>query len=89
MIGIPDLAEIRLASVLIVLRPDFSGGFAKRFCAYGFGLVDALPLVFSQPGYDEPGIYCLSLENFRSTLRDILCQGRLDDGRALKTQRSP
>jgi hypothetical protein len=69
-----------------VSRPNFSGDFAKRFCACGFGLVDALPLVFGQPGYDEAGVDGLALENFRSTLGHILCQGRLDDGRALKTE---
>ena len=48
--------------------------------------MDALPLVLGQPGYDELGIDCLALEYVRSTLRHILRQGRLDDGRAFKTQ---
>ena len=69
-----------------MLCPDFSGGSAKRFCARGLSFFDPLPLVLGQPGYDEFGIYCLALENIRSTLRHILRQGRLDDGRAFKTQ---
>src|SRR6516164_860678 len=69
-----------------MLCPDFSGGSAKRFCARGLSFFDPLPLVLGQPGYDELGIYCLALENIRSTLRQILRQGRLDDGRAFKAE---
>ena len=72
-----------------MLRPDFSGVFAKRFCARGLSFTDPLTLVLGQPGYDELGIYCLALENIRSSLRHILRQGRLDDGRASKHSRSP
>ena len=48
--------------------------------------MDPLPFVLGQPGYDEPSIYCLALENIRSTSRQILCQRRLDDWGAFKTQ---
>src|SRR5262249_12242858 len=70
----------------IVLCSDFSGGSAKRFCARGLSLFDPLPLVLGQPGYDDFGIYCLALENIRSTLRHILAQGRPDDRRAFKAE---
>ena len=69
-----------------MLRPDFSSGSAKRFCARDLGLFDPLPLVLGQSGYDEFGIYCLALENIRNTLRHSLRQGRLDDGRAFKAE---
>ena len=69
-----------------MLCPDFSGGSAKRFCARGLSLFDPLSLVLCHPGYDEPAIYCLSLEHLRSSFGHVLFQRRLDDGRAFKTQ---
>jgi hypothetical protein len=72
-----------------VLRPNFSGRSSERFRAYGLSLVDALPLVFGQPGYNKFGIYCLSLESIRSTLRDVLRQGGSTMGVPSKHRRSP
>lgn len=72
-----------------MLRSDFSGGFSKPFGAQRLGFIDALPLIFAQPGYDNVGIYFLSLENIRSTLRDVLSRGGVTIGVPSKQRRSP
>ena len=85
-IGMPDLAESCSASVWSCCSRISLAALPSASALAGFGFFDSLSLVLPQSRYDDCGIDCLALENLRRAFRHILCERRLDDGRAFKAE---